>query len=111
MSRELWVGIVVGLIIGWLIEWVIDWIYWRKKYNQLMRKCGDQLILINGVGPAIEERFYNAGIFTFEQVADLSTEDIRRIIGQAQNLADEQAMIDQAKKFAKEKAAAKRRAE
>lgn len=111
MSRELWVGLVVGLIIGWLIEWVIDWIYWRKKYNQLMRECGDQFILISGVGPAIQERLYDAGIFTFEQLGKLSTEEVERIIGKAQNLADEQALIDQAKKFAREKATAKRKAE
>ena len=111
MSRDLWVGLVVGLILGWLIEWVIDWVYWRKKYNQIMRECGDQFILISGVGPAIQERFYDAGIFTFEQLGKLSTEEVERIIGKAQNLADEQAMIDQAKKFAREKAAARRKAE
>jgi len=110
MSRELWVGIVIGLIIGWLVEWIIDWIYWRRKYAQMMKECGDELILISGVGPVIEDRFYKAGIYTFEQLSALKVEDIRRFIGQAQNLADEQKMIDQARKFAKEKAARKRSA-
>ena len=109
MSRELWIGIVIGLIIGWLVEWVIDWLYWRRKYDKLMKECGDDFILINGVGPVIEERLNKAGIYTFEQLAALKTADFERILGQAQNLADEQNLIDQAKKFSKEKAARKRR--
>lgn len=58
MSRDLWIGIVVGLIIGWIVEWIIDWIYWRRKYNEMKKECGDDLILINGVGPVSEERFH-----------------------------------------------------
>lgn len=110
MSREMWVWLVVGLIIGWVVEWIIDWIYWRRRYAQMMKECGDELILISGVGPVIEDKFNKAGIYSFEQLSALKVEDIRRILRQAQNLADEQKMIDQAKKFAKEKAARKRSA-
>ena len=104
MSKELWVGIVIGLIIGWIVEWIIDWIYWRRKYHDLKSECGDDLLLINGVGPIIKERFNKAGIYTYEDLSRLKPEDIRRVIGEAQNLADEQDFIDQAKKFAREKA-------
>lgn len=110
MSRELWVGIVIGLIIGWIIEWIIDWIYWRRKYNEMKKKCGDDLLLITGVGPVIMERFNKAGIYTFKELSKLKSEDIRKIIGEAQNLADEQDFINQAKKFAREKAAYKHQA-
>jgi len=109
MSRELWLGIIIGLIIGWLVEWIIDWLYWRRKYKALMKACGDELILISGVGPVIEDRFNKAGIFTFKQLAEMKVKDLRRIIGQAQNLADEKEIIKQAKKFVKEKAARSRR--
>jgi hypothetical protein len=109
MGRELWVGIIIGLIIGWIIEWFIDWLYWRRKYRELMKDCGDDLILINGVGPVIEERLHKAGIFTFKQLAEAKTEALRAAIGQAQNLADEQDLIKQAKKFVQEKAARKSR--
>lgn len=109
MSRELWVGIVIGLIAGWIIEWVIDWLYWRRKYQNLMKECGDDLILINGVGPVIEERLHKAGIFTFKQLAEAKTADLRRVIGKAQNLANEEDLIKQARKFVQEKAARKSR--
>jgi predicted RecB family nuclease len=102
MSRDLLLGLLIGLIIGWLVEWVIDYLYWRKKYDQLRKNCGDDLILINGIGPQIAERLNAAGIFTFKQLADLKPKQVRKIIGKAQNLADEADLIEQAHHFAKQ---------
>ena len=109
MNRELLIGLVIGAMIGWLVEWIIDWVYWRKKFNFLQKECADELILITGIGPVIEERLNKAGIYTFEQLAAKSEAEIRAVIGQAKNLADEKEIITQAKKFVREKAARKQR--
>ena len=106
MSREFWIGLVVGLIIGWLIEWIIDWCFWRKKYQQFtsqMKDMKDDFKEIKGIGKIIEKRLNNAGIFTFKRLSELTQPDIEKIIGKAQNLSDEKALIKQAKKLAKKK--------
>lgn len=102
MNRDLFLGILIGLIIGWLVEWVIDYFYWRRKFADLQKKCGDDLILINGIGPQIEERLNAAGIYRFKQLAELKPKQLRKLIGKAQNLADEEDILEQARRFVKQ---------
>ena len=106
MSREFWIGLVVGLIVGWLIEWFIDWCYWRKKHQKItdqLKDKKDDFKDIKGVGKIIEKRLNDAGIFTFKRLSELTQLEIEKIIGKAQNLSDEKAIIKQAKKMAKKK--------
>ena len=106
MSREFWIGLVVGLIIGWLIEWVIDWYFWRRKNQKIASQLEDKkddFKKIKGVGKIIEKRLNNAGVYTFKRLSEMTQPEIESIIGKAQNLSDEKAIIKQAKKFTKKK--------
>ena len=106
MSREFWIGLVAGLIIGWLIEWLIDWCCWRKKYKTVADQLEDKkdnFKDIKGVGKIIEKRLNDAGVFTFKRLSELTQPEIEKIIGKAQNLSDEKAIIKQAKKMVKKK--------
>jgi len=106
MSREFWIGLVVGLIIGWLIEWIIDWCFWRKKYQKItgqLKDVKDDFKEIKGIGKIIEKRLNDAGVYTFKSLSEMTQPEIEKIIGKAQNLSDEKAIIKQAKKFAKKK--------
>jgi predicted flap endonuclease-1-like 5' DNA nuclease len=106
MSREFLIGLVVGLIIGWVIEWIIDWYFWRKKYKKITSQLDDKkddFKEIKGVGKIIEKRLNNAGIYTFKRLSEMTQPEIENIIGKAQNLSDEKAIIKQAKKIAKKK--------
>lgn len=125
---------ILGLLIGWLIEWVIDWLYWRRKYKACQEEkarletrlqelekerqappayslpveqpqaAGDDLTLINGVGPVIDRMLKEAGVDTFEKLAALPIEKLRDILGGlVERLVDEQSLLDQAKEFAKQK--------
>ena len=58
--------------------------------------------MINGIGPAIEKKLNNAGILTFEALAGLSVEELEHILGNARRLAQEDDLIKQAKKLAKQ---------
>jgi len=107
MNREMIIGILIGLIAGWLIEWVIDWLYWRKRCAdnaKFLADGKDNLQKIKGIGPEIEKRLNKAGIYTFAQLSELKQSDVENLVGSTQNLADEQALIDEAKKRAKKKA-------
>lgn len=70
------------------------------------RPVRDPLIDINGIGPVIEKRMYEAGIFTFEQLAEQAPERLR-VIARLQDWqdADTNAWIAEAR----ERAAAKER--
>lgn len=41
--------------------------------------AADDLKLIGGVGPALEKKLNAAGIFRFEQIADMSAEDVEKV--------------------------------
>ena len=80
---------ILGLLIGWLIEWLIDYFYWRRRYAQTdpahanqsaaVRRAAslqdqdsppvpvvpDDLKVIKGVGPVIERKLNEAGIYTY----------------------------------------------
>jgi predicted flap endonuclease-1-like 5' DNA nuclease len=98
-----WMFLVLGILIGWLIEWIIDWIYWRKKGGKDTGKAmKDVLQAVDGIGPVISQKLYDAGINTFEDLGALKPDDLEGIVGESiKNLADEAELIAEAKKFAK----------
>jgi predicted flap endonuclease-1-like 5' DNA nuclease len=122
--------LVLGLLIGWLIEWLIDYFYWRRRFGEdgsssrmekarVRRKAVaqedespppahvalDDLKVIKGVGPVIERKLNEAGIYTFEQLGNLSASGLRRILGNTiERLSDEESLLRQARDFARRKA-------
>lgn len=113
----LWTALILGILIGWLIEWVIDWLYWRKrgassatlanyeariaKLQAQLRERRDPLEVIHGIGPVIADKLNQAGIYTFEGVADLTPAEMEIIIGpEIRNLADEVDLIREARELA-----------
>lgn len=62
----------------------------------------DDLKIIKGIGPAIEQKLNNAGIFTFAALSKLTRRDLENILGsQVRRLQDENDLIAQAKKIAR----------
>lgn len=119
---------ILGLLIGWLIEWVIDWFYWRRRYAEKQTEPvavraapvapvvveqpkpeakparKDDLQVIKGIGPVIERKLNEAGITTFEQLGNLTPDDLRRILGNViERLSDEEALLQQARDLARGK--------
>ena len=62
----------------------------------------DDLQAIKGIGPAIEKKLNQAGVYTFEALAGLSVEELEGILGNARRLAREGDLISQAKQLAKQ---------
>ena len=117
---------ILGLLVGWLAEWVIDFFYWRKvcvkketaltqKYKSKVsttsvqtpapksdpKMTPDDLKIVKGIGPVIEGKLNSAGIYSFEQLGNLTTSDLERILGDIiERLADEEALIQQARDLA-----------
>lgn len=48
----------------------------------------DNLEIIEGIGPQIADVFYQAGILTFQQLADTPVEKLRQILNDANYIAD-----------------------
>ena len=120
---------ILGLLIGWLIEWVIDYFYWRRRYEErevvyapqatsdstvapmsdveprpAVKVAPDDLKVIKGIGTVIERKLNEAGIYTFEQLGNLTPADLRRILGSAiERLANEEALLQQARDLARRK--------
>jgi predicted flap endonuclease-1-like 5' DNA nuclease len=120
---------VLGLLIGWLIEWLIDFFYWRRRYGERDRVPAsepasvgrtpsletqpariatpinpDDLKVIKGVGPVIERKLNEAGIYTFEKLGNLTVAQLRRILGNViERLSDEEALLQQARDLARRK--------
>lgn len=62
----------------------------------------DDLKIIKGIGPAIERKLNNAGIFTYAALAKLSSQDLENILGgQLRRLQDENDLVAQARELAK----------
>lgn len=118
---------VLGLLIGWLIEWLIDYFYWRRRYGERDRwhaneaastrshspaanqksqpvVVPDDLKVIKGIGPVIERKLNEAGIYTFEQLGNLTVAQLRRILGNViERLSDEETLLQQARDLARRK--------
>jgi predicted flap endonuclease-1-like 5' DNA nuclease len=64
----------------------------------------DDLEIIKGIGPVINRKLNQGGIYTFEQLAALTPARLVEIVGDViQRLADEDAIINQAKELAARK--------
>ena len=64
----------------------------------------DDLKMIKGIGPAIERKLNNAGIFTFAALADLGPGQLESILGgQVRRLQDENDLIAQARELAQQR--------
>jgi predicted flap endonuclease-1-like 5' DNA nuclease len=62
----------------------------------------DNLKVIKGIGPAIEKKFHNAGIYTFEALARLTNEELENILGSTKRLVQEGNLITQATRLAQQ---------
>lgn len=63
----------------------------------------DDLKVIRGIGPAIERKLNNAGVFTFAALSRLSVEELENILGgQVRRLQNENDLIAQAKRLAEQ---------
>lgn len=120
---------ILGLLIGWLIEWLIDYFYWRRRYAEregiyaprtpsesriapavdveprpAVKVAPDDLKIVKGIGPVIERKLNEAGIYTFEQLGNLTVADLRRILGDViERLSDEEALLQHARDLARRK--------
>ena len=118
---------VLGLLIGWLIEWVIDYLYWRRRYGEkevvnvrepvvtnkaaslrvpepvaAAQPTPDDLKVIKGIGRVIERKLNDAGIYTFEQLGNLTPAQLRRMLGDSiERLANEESLLQQARDLAR----------
>jgi large subunit ribosomal protein L21 len=121
------IALVLGLLIGWLIEWVIDWFYWRRPRPEPAPKTAplsaiaapqktersrtppanpDDLIAIKGIGPVISKRLNQAGIYTYEQLADLTLDEFEESLGDLlQRFINERSILRQARELADKKKA------
>lgn len=117
------IAVVLGLLIGWLIEWVIDWFYWRRPRDEKQevpastpimtqriryKKApadADDLKKIKGIGPVIAKRLNSAGIYKFEQLADLTLDEFEEALGDLlQRFINERAILRHARELADQKA-------
>jgi predicted flap endonuclease-1-like 5' DNA nuclease len=122
---------LLGLLIGWLIEWLIDYFYWRRRHVETdteyvdtavqvgrnrapvtpdvdsrpaVNAPPDDLKIIKGIGTVIERKLNEAGIYTFEQLGNLTPADLRRILGNTiERLANEESLLQQARNLARRK--------
>jgi predicted flap endonuclease-1-like 5' DNA nuclease len=63
----------------------------------------DDLKMIKGVGPQIEKKLNTAGVYTFDQMSRLTTEQLQAILGVSRrNVQNTDNLISQAKKFAED---------
>jgi predicted flap endonuclease-1-like 5' DNA nuclease len=63
----------------------------------------DDLKLIKGVGPRIEKKLNDAGIYTFDQMSRLTAAELQAILGASNRIAqNSDNLISQAKKFAED---------
>lgn len=119
------IALVLGILIGWLIEWVIDWFYWRRPRQEPVAPAvpasapvptqkiryrtapadADDLKKIKGIGPVIAKRLNQAGIYKFEQLADLTLDEFEEALGDLlQRFINERAILRHARELADEKA-------
>jgi predicted flap endonuclease-1-like 5' DNA nuclease len=64
----------------------------------------DDLKVIKGVGPVIERKLNDAGVYTFEQLGNLTASGLRRILGNTiERLSDEESLLRQARDLARQK--------
>lgn len=74
----------------------------KQSRRPQTRTRQDDLKLIKGVGPAIEKRLNNAGIYTFADMAQLTQDELKEMLGNSK-LVSTGNLIAQAKKVARQK--------
>ena len=77
-----------------------------SKTKPIRDRAGkDNLQAIRGIGPVISKRLNDAGIYTFEELAQLTPEELEEILGSLikKFFPGEDRMIAQAKEFAQQK--------
>lgn len=116
------IALVLGLLIGWLIEWVIDWFYWRRPWQEQAGQPAaipvptqkiryktppddaDDLKKIKGIGPVIAKRLNQAGIYKYEQLANLTLDEFEEALGDLlQRFINERAILRHARELADKK--------
>ncbi len=116
------VALVLGLLIGWLIEWIIDWFYWRRPRQEPVPEPAapapptkierfttppanpDDFTVIKGIGPVISKRLNQAGIYTYEQLAELTLDEFEEALGDLlQRFINERSILRQARELASKK--------
>ena len=125
---------VLGFVCGWLYKWIIDKVYTdiqidsiatedqpAMQYDELLEikeetipitkpirpKTKKEILeVLKGIGPASVKRLNKAGVFTFDDLALLKPEELRRILGNVLKRAaiTENQVIEEARKFAVQKA-------
>lgn len=120
------IALVLGLLIGWLVEWVIDWFYWRrpreakpapppipastpiptlKTRYKSPPPDADDLKTIKGIGPVIAKQLNREGIYTFDQLANLTLDEFEEALGDLlQRFINERAILRHARELADAKA-------
>lgn len=116
------IALVLGILIGWLIEWVIDWFYWRRPRQDSAASASaptptqriryktqpgdaDDLKKIKGIGPVIAKQLNRAGIYKYEQLADLTLDEFEEALGDVlQRFINERAILRNARELADKKA-------
>lgn len=64
----------------------------------------DNLQKIKGIGPVISKKLNEAGVFTYEQLAEQTPDTLRKMLGSMiERLADEGVLIEQAHQLALQK--------
>jgi predicted flap endonuclease-1-like 5' DNA nuclease len=62
----------------------------------------DDLKLLKGVGPAVEKRLNNAGIYTFAEIVQLTPQELLEMLGNTRRVSASN-LIAEAKKLARQK--------
>src|SRR5258706_3954281 len=110
------VALVLGLLLGWLAEWIIDWFYWRrarpepvvdapvisaapkKEPDMTPPAHPDDLTVIKGIGPVIAKRLNQAGLYTYEQLAELTQDEFEEALGNLlERFINERSILRQAR--------------
>ena len=120
------ITLVLGILIGWLVEWVIDWLYWRRaraksggrsaaipvptkrtrRRNEPPPANPDDLTEIKGIGPVIAKQLNNEGIYTYEQLAELTEDEFENALGDLlEKFFNERTILRHAHELAEKKKA------
>lgn len=126
-------GVLTGWLVEWILDWffwrgriqkaAIENAKLRERIRSLEdelnrrpdpsittpltnRSGRDNLQAINGIGPVFSKRLNEAGITTFEQLSNLTTKDMEKILGRLfkRFFSEDNTIIAQAREFAKQKA-------
>lgn len=76
----------------------------RGEPVEVVAPLPDKLQRIKGIGPVIEKKLNEAGVFTFDQLGEKDIHYLREVLGDViERLADEDSLLEQARQFAREK--------